>query len=485
MQVNLITLEKQQYLDEWSLTTSQKAVMADLELQPIVDIMAADDHVIAKIATRLFFTPLTTSRALTWRQATVKHALMHPDYYEWLYQFTTTTIETVRQNFWELGHESASYHLYNKSRLLTQYLQAIGTILDKPLPDHPAPALQQWYQSLDTLFNGQLEPMKTFLRQVLFDHGYVLPAHLATNLDTTVDEVIDVVPPHRFQKVFTKLKIHAQGFEIAERDDHSAKALEHYKNQAVMKLATILVNVYQEVVNWFQELRLETGWLVGVIQLSRRLPAAPRCYATLASSMEAQQLINPLISLLLNQPAVANDFLPVQTALTVITGANQGGKTTFLRAVGLGELMAQAGMFVMATCYQTPPFEMVLTHFKREEDQGERHGKLDDELQRMDQLIHVMSMSSLVLMNESFASTNEHAGSQINFQITHGLLEAGVTVIAVSHQFEYTQLVQRYHCRPYFLVAQRQANGNRSYHMLPAAPKATSYGLDIYHRLIR
>ncbi|GAB7171463.1 hypothetical protein TUA1478L_34570 [Lactiplantibacillus plantarum] len=54
MQVNLITLEKQQYLDEWSLTTSQKAVMADLELQPIVDIMAADDHVIAKIATRLF-----------------------------------------------------------------------------------------------------------------------------------------------------------------------------------------------------------------------------------------------------------------------------------------------------------------------------------------------------------------------------------------------------------------------------------------------
>ena len=67
MQVNLITLEKQQYLDEWSLTTSQKAVMADLELQPIVDIMAADDHVIAKIATRLFFTPLTTSRALTWR----------------------------------------------------------------------------------------------------------------------------------------------------------------------------------------------------------------------------------------------------------------------------------------------------------------------------------------------------------------------------------------------------------------------------------
>lgn len=103
-----------------------------------------------------------------------------------------------------------------------------------------------------------------------------------------------------------------------------------------MKLATILVNVYQEVVNWFQELRLETGWLVGVIQLSRRLPAAPRCYATLASSMEAQQLINPLISLLLNQPAVANDFLPVQTALTVITGANQGGKTTFYAPWGWG-----------------------------------------------------------------------------------------------------------------------------------------------------
>ncbi|WP_318767329.1 P-loop NTPase family protein [Lactiplantibacillus carotarum] len=139
----------------------------------------------------------------------------------------------------------------------------------------------------------------------------------------------------------------------------------------------------------------------------------------------------------------------------------------------------------MAQRWQTEPFAMVLTHFKREEDQREQHGKLDDELNRMNQLVKVMSRNSLMLMNESFASTNEHEGSAINWSITQGLLNVGLTVITVSHQYEYTQLIQKSGYQPYFLLAQRQTDGKRSYQVLPATPKVTSFGLDIYRRIIK
>lgn len=483
MQVNLITLNNN-YLDKWQVTPVQKAVMADLEVEPLIDAMAQDDRLIANISTRLFFEPVMTNEALKWRQATVRNALASPAYFEWLYQFTSETLQKLKHNFWEIGSESASYHVYNKSRLLREYLKAIATILAKPIPKDAAPAVSQWYQNLDEAFRTRLDKMTAFTKKTLLDNGYVLPANLATDLEPNIEEIIDVVPHGQFQKLFTRMNRHAEGFEIAERDDNSTRALANYKDHAVFPLATILVNAYQEIDDWFNELNLETGWLVGVINLDQQLPTEPRCYATLRPTMALSRLSNPLVPLLLKQAAVGNEFQPGKTPLTVITGANQGGKTTFLRALGLAQLMAQAGMFVFAEKCQTKPFDMVLTHFKREEDQHEQHGKLDDELNRMNGLVKVMSRQTLLLMNESFASTNEHEGSQINWQITKGLLDMGITVITVSHQYEYTQLLTASHYTPYFLLAQRKVDGQRSYHMLPATPKVTSYGLDIYHRVI-
>jgi DNA mismatch repair ATPase MutS len=52
----------------------------------------------------------------------------------------------------------------------------------------------------------------------------------------------------------------------------------------------------------------------------------------------------------------------------MITGANQGGKSTFLRAMGQAQLMAQAGMFAPAQALSVSVCSGVFTHFKREED---------------------------------------------------------------------------------------------------------------------
>ena len=62
-------------------------------------------------------------------------------------------------------------------------------------------------------------------------------------------------------------------------------------------------------------------------------------------------------------------------------------------------------------------------------------GKLDEELARMSMIADRIAPHSVVLFNESFAATNEREGSEIGHQIVNALLEAGVKVLFVTHQF--------------------------------------------------
>ena len=131
---------------------------------------------------------------------------------------------------------------------------------------------------------------------------------------------------------------------------------------------------------------------------------------------------------------VCNDFqLSGEERMLVITGPNQGGKTTFLRAIGLSQLMMQTGMFVPAESYSGNLFTGLFTHFKREEDSSMESGKFDEELNRMDQIIRVITPNAMILFNESFASTNQREGSEIAKQIVKGLVERSITVYFVTH----------------------------------------------------
>ena len=112
----------------------------------------------------------------------------------------------------------------------------------------------------------------------------------------------------------------------------------------------------------------------------------------------------------MNKAVVGNDIDGNDKALVVITGANQGGKSTFLRSVGLAQVMMQSGLFVGAEAFGANIVRGVFTHYKREEDTSMTSGKFDEELSRMNALADMLGPHSLILFNESFASTNEREG---------------------------------------------------------------------------
>lgn len=76
----------------------------------------------------------------------------------------------------------------------------------------------------------------------------------------------------------------------------------------------------------------------------------------------------------LGRGVIGNDLKADGKDLVIITGANQGGKSTFLRGIGLAQLMMQCGMFVPAKTFSANTCERIFTHYKREEDAAMKAG---------------------------------------------------------------------------------------------------------------
>ena len=115
-------------------------------------------------------------------------------------------------------------------------------------------------------------------------------------------------------------------------------------------------------------------------------------------------------------------------------------------------------------------------------------GRLDEELSRMSQIVDNLGRDSLVLLNESFASTTEKEGSVIAYDIIRALNEAGVKILTVTHLLSFAQRMyeesQKEESEVVFFCAERLEGGKRTFKMIQHAPELTSFGLDLYDEII-
>jgi DNA mismatch repair ATPase MutS len=196
------------------------------------------------------------------------------------------------------------------------------------------------------------------------------------------------------------------------------------------------------------------------------------------------ELYDVCLALTMSRRVVGNDVNADHKDLVIITGANQGGKSTFLRSVGLAQLMMQCGLFVAAEALSSTLCDGLFTQYKREEDSAMRSGKFDEELGRMSEIVDQLTPGSLVLFNESFAATNVREGSEIGRQVVTALLEQGIRVFFVTHLYEFAHAFhQKNQGNVLLLRAGRGEDGARTFKLAEGEPLDTSFGEDLYRRI--
>jgi DNA mismatch repair ATPase MutS len=279
-------------------------------------------------------------------------------------------------------------------------------------------------------------------------------------------------------------------FYIAERDEAGSQALAKLREQGLNLVANALAQSVDHIRSFFSMVRAELAFYLGCINLRTRLveKGEPICFPVpLAADrhcMTAEGLYDVCLALRLKKRTVGNTVHADGMSLVMITGANQGGKSTFLRSMGLAHLMMQSGMFVAASSFSANVCSGIFTHFKREEDPSMKSGKLDEELSRMSEIAEGIMPNCLLLCNESFASTNEREGSEIARQVIRAMVESGVKVLFVTHLYDLAHgFYEQRAGTTLFLRAERQSDGQRSFRLAEGEPLPTSYGEDSYRRI--
>ena len=276
-------------------------------------------------------------------------------------------------------------------------------------------------------------------------------------------------------------------FRLHPRDKSGARALSTLKDRGINLAANALAQSSDHILSFFNMLLTELAFYLGCLNLYERLSqkGEPTCFPAPAAVGERKLafagLYDVCLSLSTDQRIVGNDVNADDKEIMIITGANQGGKSTFLRSIGVAQLMMQAGMFAPADCFRSELCGGLFTHYKREEDVAMESGKFDEELHRMSEIVDHITSSSMLLFNKSFAATNEREGSEIARQIVTALLEKHVRIFFVTHLYEFAHsLCERRMRSAVFLRAERRPDGVRTFRLVEGEPLQTSYGKDLY-----
>lgn len=135
-----------------------------------------------------------------------------------------------------------------------------------------------------------------------------------------------------------------------------------------------------------------------------------------------------------NKPVISNDFRYEKgDTFIVLTGPNQGGKTTFARSLGQLIYFTKMGLEVPAFSAEVADFTRILTHFSVEESVESGKGKLKEELIRLKPMLETTYQGAFVIINELFTTAANYDACIMGKRVLCHFIERGCRGIYVTH----------------------------------------------------
>jgi MutS domain V len=473
------------------LPAQEPALMADLELDTLLRTMAAGDELIFDVAKRALLLSLRDPDAIVYRQRVLTECLEHPDVVRELYSLAGEALKAEKAIWGSLLRDSPRSMLgtmVQKMEVFVDFLRRLRAMADEHADKFDSAGFTRFFAMLrEELDEPYIEQIESHLKALKFNRGMLMSARLTTGNKGTGYTLREPREQSLLGRMFDRS---GYSFTIPDRDENGWRALSALEERGVNLVANATAQAVDHVHSFFVMLRVEIGFYVGCLNLAERLARLgqptvfPVPVASTEQALSARGLYDVCLRLTTSETVVGNDLDADEKSLVMITGANQGGKSTFLRSIGLAQLMTQAGMFVGGDALRLSVCDGVFTHFKREEDEAMESGKLDEELARMSEIAGLIAPNCLLLCNESFAATNEREGSEIARQAVTALLEAGVKVLFVTHMFDLASSFHRQElATALFLRAERGSDGARPFKIAEGEPLPTSYGEDSYRKI--
>ena len=478
------------------LPWNEKALTQDLELDTLFNAMAFDDKFLFEVAKKVLLSGLNNNlNTILYRQDVLKDCLKNPSIVRDIYGVAVAAIESEKKNYWGFFSRYPGSILSRSVEALQMFVEMLRKLRD--IADRHADKFEsEGFTTLFAMLKKELgdeyfAQVENHLRELKFRDGVLISAELGKG-NKGANYVLRQSQEKKqswLERIFAK-KPPVFTFTVAERDESGFRALSELRDQGINLVANALAQSTDHILSFFTMLRTELAFYVGCLNLHGQLAqkGEPISFPLPTASGERRhsfkELYDVCLALTMKQKVVGNDVNADDKDLVIITGANQGGKSTFLRSIGLAQLMMQCGMFVPAESFSANVCDGLFTHYKREEDAAMKSGKLDEELSIMSVIVDNLTSNFMLLFNESFAATNEREGSEIARQIICALLEKGMKVFYVTHLYKFAHgFLDRKMGNAIFLRAERQADGGRTFKLIEGEPLQTSYGEDLYRAL--
>ena len=443
------------------LSEEPEPCLKDLNLDQVIDAITAGKQ--AYHLKPFFYTPLHNIEAIRYRQEVMRDIDEDPALTAHLKSFAEQMV--IVRRYLSLV-ENLEFHYHKRGWFLEAAL-VYSTAVRRLMQDLEQSALR----------SRGLSAFRDFLRAYVHSEAFRTFAEEAEEVKRRLSELkyCIIIQPGRFkvklyegepdysvevEKTFEKFQQHA--VKEYRFDPDRSSGMNHIEAQILEFVSRLYPEPFaaldrfceshagfvDETIQTFdREIQFYIAYLDFIADMRRR--GLPFCYPAVTAGREVYvrdgfdlALAHALRNT--SNPVVCNDFfLQGPERIIVVTGPNQGGKTTFARMFGQLHYLAGLGLLVPAREARLALFDHIFTHFEREEDISNLRGKLEDDLIRIHDILQHATPESIVVLNEVFASTTVKDAILLSKAIMERLMELDLLCIWVTFLDELSSLNEK------------------------------------------